>query len=333
MTWVLGADGGNTKTLAAVADAGGLTRGAGRSGGSDIYNASAPERAIDAIEAAANEALAGAGIAAAQIEAATFSLAGADWPEDFALLERSLQERLGLPASPQIVNDALGALRSGSPEWTGISIVSGTYNAVGARHPDGRVFHLGFWPDGAGSRHLARAGLRAVYNHALGMAPPTVLTERALALFEADDPFELLHHFTRRGGLPEPESDRLTPVLLDAADEGDAVARAIVAETGAVLGRQGGACAAQVDLPISGACVALSGGVFSHPTTRLADATMAQLPGAIAIRDPAPPIAGALLLALDRLGIAVDAATVAAGLPFPIPDRRIAPWAGSNSSA
>jgi N-acetylglucosamine kinase-like BadF-type ATPase len=333
MTWVLGVDGGNTKTLAAVADGKGATRGTGRGGPSDIHNAQTPERAIDAIEAAANQALATAGVAATQIEAATFSLAGADWPEDFALLERSLHERLGLPAAPQVVNDALGALRGGSPDWSGISVVSGTYNAVGARHADGRVFHLGFWPDGAGSRHLARAGLRAIYNHALGMAPPTVLTERALALFGASDALGLLHAFTRRGGMAEEESDRLTPVLLDAADEGDAVAREIVAESGAVLGRQGRACAARVDLPLEGARVVLAGGVFSHPTTRLADATMAQLPGAVAVRQPVPPVAGALLLALDRVGVHVDAATVAAGLPFAIPDGRSAPWAGSPSIA
>jgi N-acetylglucosamine kinase-like BadF-type ATPase len=333
VTWVLGVDGGNTKTLAAVADGSGVTHGTGRGACADIYNAPTPERGIDAIEAAAREALARAGIAAAQIDAATFSLAGADWPEDFALFERSLRERLGLPAPPQIVNDALGALRGGSPDWTGISIVSGTYNAIGARHPDGRAFHLGFWPDGAGSRHLARAGLRAIYNHALGIAPPTMLTEQALALFGASDAFDLLHRFTRRGGLPEPESDRLTPVLLDAADEGDAVAREIVTETGAVLGRQGRACADQVGLPLPGARVALSGGVFGHPSARLADATMAELPGAIAVHDPAPPIAGALLLALDRLGIDVDAATVAAGLSFLVPDGRIGAWVASPSTA
>jgi len=330
---VLGVDGGNTKTLAAVADGSGVTHGTGRGARADIYNAPTPEHGIDAIEAAAGEALARAGIAAEQIDAATFSLAGADWPEDFALLERSLRERLGLPEPPQIVNDALGALRGGSPDWTGISIVSGTYNAVGARDRDGRVFHLGFWPDAAGSRQLATAGLRAVYNHALGIAPPTMLTEQALALFGASDAFDLLHRFKRRGGLPEAESDRLTPVLLDAADEGDAVAREIVAETGAVLGRQGRACAEQLDLPLPGARVTLSGGVFGHPTLRLADATMAELPGAIAVRDPAPPIAGALLLALDRLGVPADAGAVAAGLPSPTFEGVSGPWVPSPSSA
>jgi hypothetical protein len=111
------------------------------------------------------------------------------------------------------------------------------------------------------------------------------------------------------------------------------VAQEIVADMGATLGRQGRACAAQLGLVTDGLRAVLTGGVFGHPTDRLAEATMAELPGAVAVRHPAPPIAGALLLALDRVGVSVDAATVAAGLPFPAPDRRSAPWAGSPSQA
>lgn len=301
MSFVLGVDGGNTKTLAAVADAAGCTCGEGRAGTGDIYNATTPDDAIAAIEAAVGEALAGAGIAADELDAAVFSLAGADWPEDFALLRAALRERLGLPETPLVVNDALGALRGGSPDWTGIALVSGTYNAVAARHPDGRAFHLGFWPDAAGGHELAREALHAVYRSALDMGPATVLTERALALYGADDPIGLLYEFTRRGGLDKFEKDRLAPVVLDAADEGDDVARAIVTEKGRVLGRQGRACAEQISLPLAGARVVLAGGVFGHPTERLAASAMAELPGAVAVRHPAPPIEGALLLALDRI--------------------------------
>jgi N-acetylglucosamine kinase-like BadF-type ATPase len=333
MSWVLAVDGGNTKTLAAVADARGVTRGTGWAGLADIYNTSTPDEGIDTIAAAARQALAAAGVTGDAVEAAAFSLAGADWPEDFELLERSLRERLALPAPPLVVNDAIGALRAGSPDWTGISVVSGTYNAVGARHPDGRVFHVGFWPDGAGGRDLAREGLRAVYHEALGMGPATVLTERALALYGAGDAIELLHAFTRRGGLPEHEKDRLAPVVLDTADDGDTVARTIVEDKGRVLGAQARACAAQLDLPIAGTRVVLTGGVFGHPTERLAAATMAELPGAVPVRHGPPPVAGALLLALDRLGASVDDAAVAAGLPFHAPHGRSAPWAASPSKA
>jgi N-acetylglucosamine kinase-like BadF-type ATPase len=330
---VLAVDGGNTKTIAVVADAAGRALGAGRAGCSDIYNTPAPADAIDAIAAAATDALARAEALGSEIEAAAFSLAGADWPEDFALLERSLRERLELPEPPLIVNDALGALRAGTPDWTGVSIVSGTYNAIGARHPDGRVFHLGFWPDGAGGRDIGNEGLRAVYHAALGMGPATTLTESALALYEATDAIALLHEFTRRGGLGASAVDRLAPVVLDAADAGDAVAQAIVAGKGSILGRQGRACAEQLGLPLAGTRIVLIGGVFAHPTERLADAAMAELPGAIPIRPLVPPVTGALLLALDRLGVAADVAAVAARLPFPDHDGRSAAWAASPSKA
>ena len=106
MSWVLAVDGGNTKTLAAVADEPATTRGAGRSGTADIYNAATPDDALAAIEAAVSEALEGAGIDAPELDAAVFSLAGADWPEDFALLEGELLERLALPVAPLVRPDA-----------------------------------------------------------------------------------------------------------------------------------------------------------------------------------------------------------------------------------
>ncbi len=303
----------------------------GGAGCADIYGAPSPAAALDAIEAAVADALAEAGVAAAGLAAAAFSLAGADWPEDFALLERALATRLGLRAPPLVVNDSLGALRAGSPDWTGVAVVAGTYNAIGARRPDGRVFHLGFWPDGAGGRDLARDGLRAVYRAELDIGPPTVLTERALALYGAADPIELLHEFTRRGGLRSAEQDRFAPVVLDAADEGDAVAPAIVAAKGRVLGVQARACAARAGLPLEGTRVVLTGGVFDHPTPLLADATMAELPGAVAVRHGPPPVLGALLLALDRLGPARRRRRRAGGRPRPGTEER--PWAGSPSNA
>ena len=314
MSFVLGVDGGNTKTLAVVADAGGRVRGLGRTGCSDIYNAASPEAAVETVAGAVDAALAQAGVDAAALSAAAFSMAGADWPEDFALLDAELRARLALPVAPLVVNDALGALRSGAPDWVGVAVVCGTYNAVGARRADGRVFHLGFWPDGAGGRHLGRLGLDAVYRADLGLAPATALTPRALALYDEPDPIALLHAFTRRGGLKESDQDRLSPVVLDAAAEGDPVARAIVLERGRVLGGQGRVAAQRVELSLDAARVVLTGSVFAHPTALLADAVMAELPGAVPVRDAPPPIAGAVLLALDRIGVAVDAAVLGADL-------------------
>ena len=87
MKFVLGVDGGNTKTLALVARADGVIVGTGRAGCGDIYGAGSPAAAIAEIERAVDLALKEAGIQTAQLRASAFSLAGADWPEDFQLLE------------------------------------------------------------------------------------------------------------------------------------------------------------------------------------------------------------------------------------------------------
>jgi N-acetylglucosamine kinase-like BadF-type ATPase len=332
---VLAVDGGNTKTIAVVASYDGtraVVTGVGRAGCADIYGAPSPAAALEEVEAAVDAALAEAGRQGSDLDAAAFSLAGADWPEDFALLERELPERLGLRVMPIVVNDSLGALRSGSADWAGVAVVAGTYNAIGARRADGTIFHIGFWPDGAGGRDIARAGLKAVYRAELDLGPATVLVDRALALYGAADGIALLHEFTRRGGLQVRDQDRLAPVVLDAADDGDAVAREIVAAKGRVLGEQARVCATRAGLPLAGTRVVLTGRVLDHPTPLLAGAVMAELPGAVAVRHGAPPVLGALLLAFDRIGLARDgdAAALAAALD---PKRRSPGWVGSPSNA
>jgi N-acetylglucosamine kinase-like BadF-type ATPase len=158
---VLGVDGGNTKTIAVIADESGKVHALAKGGTTDMHSRIGPEGALLEIVRIVREALTQAGIAASDLSASVFSLAGADWPEDFELLTRELTARLSLPAPPLVVNDALGALRCGAPTWEGVSIACGTFNAIGARHRDGRVFHIGFWPDPVGrrARGVQRFGL------------------------------------------------------------------------------------------------------------------------------------------------------------------------------
>lgn len=296
---VLGVDGGNTKTMAAVATPDGRIVGLARGRGSDIHGRETPAAALDEIEAVVSAALSGAGAARGQVSAAAFSLAGADWPEDFELLERGLSARLA-PIAPIVVNDALGALRLGAPDWAGVAVAAGTYNAVAARRADGRTFHIGFWPDQAGGHELGWKALKAVYREGLGVGPATALTPTILATYDAVDVIALMHAFTRRD---RPRSLRevrdLAPVLLDAAEAGDAVARAIVSESGEILGQQARACAERAGLLLEGATLVLTGGVLQHPTRLLEEAIVARLPGVRPVRALAPPLLGALLLAYD----------------------------------
>jgi len=310
MKLVLGVDGGNTKTLALVAREDGAILGAGRAGCGDIYGATSPTAAIAEIERAVHAALTEAKIVPGQISAGAFSLAGADWPEDFHLLEEAMRAQ-GYGQRIVIVNDAMGALRAGSPDGTGVVVACGTGAAVGARGTDGRIWHSSFWQQTQGADELSQRALRAVYHAELGIDPPTLLTERLLAIFEVQRVEELLHKLTARD-IPRSEKRRqLVRPLFECADAGDAVARQILLSHGRALGHYAIIAARKVGLLEESFPLVLTGGVLRHPSPFLREALLGCVreaaPGMRAIQSRFEPAAGAVLLALDVLSIQSDA--------------------------
>jgi N-acetylglucosamine kinase-like BadF-type ATPase len=304
-TLLLGVDGGNTKTVVLVTLDDGTVVGAGQqSGCADIHNAPSPDEGLDKIAAACSRALDAAGASAGDLAAAAFSLAGADWPEDFEIIRRGLEARLGGVPEPLIVNDAIGALRSGAEDWVGVSAVSGTGGAIGARNRGGEIYHLGFWPDGTGAHTLGSEGLAAVWRAAIDVGPATTLTDRALAFWDADDSIGLLHDLTRLDGRGELRRDRslFAPAVLDAADDGDAVARRIVETMAGHLGDYVRVCAARTGQLGATFPLVLTGGVFRHPSPLLRRSILDRVPDAVPVYPVVEPVAGAVLLAADRAG-------------------------------
>ena len=311
MSLVLGVDGGNTKTLALVARENGVILGKGRAGCGDIYGATSPAAAISEVEHAVDAALLEAGIRRAALRAGAFSLAGADWPEDFRFLEDAMRAR-GYSQSIMIVNDAMGALRAGSPDGTGVVVACGTGAATGARHPDGRIWHSSFWQEPQGADELSRRALRAVYRADLGIDPPTLLTQRILTVLAARSVEEVLHKMTGRD-LPRPENRRqLVRPLFDAAEAGDPAARQILLSHGEALGDYALVAARKVGLLGEPFILVLAGGVLRHPSPILRDALVGRVreaaPRAHAIQSRFEPVVGAVLLALELARIDIDAA-------------------------
>lgn len=309
--YILGVDGGNTKTIALVARRDGAIIGAGRAGCSDMYGARSSEAASEQLALAVEAALAQAGAEAAQIESGVFSMAGGDWPEDLELLGQIVRAR-GYGQVTRVYNDAIGALRAGSPDGIGVVVACGTGAAIGARAADGRTWHLGFWFEHGGSDHLGQQALRAAMRAELGIAPPTSLTARLLAATGAPSVAELLRRRTGRDIPPDlrPSTDRMGRALLDCAAEGDPTAAQIVAAHGVGLGDYALAAARMVGLGAEPFTLALTGGVLRHPSTLLVDTLVAHVqeraPGAQPRRSSLEPAAGALLLAIEQAAIVAD---------------------------
>ena len=320
--YLLAVDAGNSKTLALAADSDGAILGWGRGGSGDIYRSEAA--ALYQVEAAVQAALERAQLRPAQLTVSCFSMVGADWPEDFAFWESEIRRR-HFGRTTLVVNDALGALRAGSRDGTGVAVVVGTGAAIGARSPTGRVWHSSFWQEPQGGRELGEKALRAVYRSALDIDESTSLTERVLTYFGATSVTDVLHQVTSRSSRGSDKIRGLARVLLDEAEKGDAKARAIVEAHGTALGDYALAAARKVDLIQCPFTLVLAGGVLRHSSQCLSRAigqhVQNHAPYVRVVKAKVEPVVGALFLSFELLGRHVDQALmerIAVSLPEPI---------------
>jgi N-acetylglucosamine kinase-like BadF-type ATPase len=307
--YVLGLDAGGTKTIALIASTDGRIVGTGRSGTGDMY-AVPPEAAFETVAQAVNEALTRAGIQSDQLASGVFCMCGADWPEDFQLIRQAMEER-GFGQRITILNDAMGGLRAGSPDGTGVAVTCGTGTATGARSADGRSWHSSFWQGTQAARELGQKMLRAIYRAEIGIEPPTALTGRALAFFGKPTVEEVLHLFTARAAQhPTDRLKDLARLLMEEANRGDTVARRILAEHGSALGDYALAAARKVGIEGTAFNLILAGSVFRNGSSLLADALIARVrstsPDVRPLYSPYEPVVGALFLSLEAVGVRID---------------------------
>ena len=304
----LGIDAGGTKTVAILTRADGRVVGAGRAAACNIYDD--VDAAFEQLDLAVREALNAADVRLETVTATCLSATGADWAEDFALFETALHAR-GYRHF-RVVNDAMGALRAGSPDGTGVVVVCGTSAGIGAKSSSGAAWHTSFWQEPEGAEQLGRVALRAAYRAELGIDPPTTLTTALLEHHGFENVEALLHAYTARGQRDARTVGKLARILLDEALSGDPTACRIVLEHGAALGDYAIVAARKVGLTNQNFALVTAGGVMRHASHLMPDALLARVreiaPGAHPVRSPLEPVAGAVLLALETAGLNVTEA-------------------------
>ena len=138
---VLAVDGGNSKTDVALVAEGGRLLGAIR-GPTTSHQAVGLDEGMARLERLAGQV----GVSPeAPADVGVLALAGADYPSDVRLLHRAIA-RLGLARDVTVVNDTIGALRSGSRRPWGVALICGQGVNGAAIAPDGRTFRF----DGVG---------------------------------------------------------------------------------------------------------------------------------------------------------------------------------------
>ena len=314
MRTVLAVDGGNSKTdVALVAEDGRLLAAVRGPTSSHQQVGLGPglERLAGFVAAAVAEARLDA-----RPDLAVYSLAGADTKADVRSLTSALDER-GFATEGLVVNDAFGALRAGTDRSWGVAVICGQgVNAAGVA-PDGRTARLdalgpisGDW---GGGTDVGWAGLAAAVRARDGRGPRTRLESEVPAHFGLASPAAVTSAMYT-GRIAEARIGELSPIVFRAAEVGDGEARKVVDRLADEIVTMAGAMIRRLHLTRLDPDVVLAGGVFRARDPlfrqRIADGVAAIAARARVVGLDAPPVAGAALIALDRLARSTASADV-----------------------
>jgi glucosamine kinase len=309
---VLGVDGGGTFTRALIADIDGQGLACAETGGS---NPSHHPRAEENARAAIQQVLAAAGGEPGQVVALVAGFAGLDGPEDQEWADRFTAVP-GLVCPRLSVNDAViahaGALRS----QPGIIAISGTGSIVFGVTPDGRQvrnYDFGHYAPST-ARHLSYEAVYRLIAGEMETADHGFL-EAVLAFWGTTDVAALAE--LGAGGFVSDRQERnyrfeaMAGLVTAAAEQSVPIGCAVCDQAATSLGigiRLVGACFPEARVP-----VALVGSVIrSPPVERVVKEVLARNANRDyqVVEPELSPVQGAVLMALERCGRAIDTALV-----------------------
>ena len=298
--FVLGIDGGATKTLAAVYDlqAGDVHLG---HGGPSNQDAVGPQAAVGALLQAADEAIAHAGITIKDLGSAVLAIAGTDTD---AVVRHVRAVR---PEAWVVVNDVVAAWATVTAAGPGVAVISGTGSNVFGVGPDGRTWRSGGWGhilgDEGSGYWLGVESIRAALRDLDASGPPTALSEAVPAFFDAPS-VEVAATSVYSRPMTKGDIAAFAIETGRLADEGDAVAIELYETAARLLAEQIAAVVHQTgltgDFPIGLIGSGFKAGeVFIGP---LAREIAGFAPQAGIDRVEMPPVAGSLILAIRACG-------------------------------
>ncbi len=232
--FLLGIDGGATKTLAAVLDLDGGELHVAH-GGPSNEDAVGAEAAVRALLGAADAAIAAAGITAGELGAAVLAVAGTDTD---SIVEHVRGER---DDGWIVVNDVVAAWATATAAGPGVAAISGTGSNVFGVGPDGRSWRAGGWGhllgDEGSGYWLGLESIRAALRDREASGPATALSDAAPEFFAVAS-VEALANRVYAKPLTKGEIAAFAIETAKLAEQGDAVARELYERGASELGNQ-----------------------------------------------------------------------------------------------
>jgi N-acetylglucosamine kinase-like BadF-type ATPase len=304
----LGVDGGQSHTKVAIGDDRGNLVGRGTAGPCNhVRSGEGREKLRRAVTEAVSQALAplGRSFSETRFVAACFGMSGG--PED----KRELIAELLACERLEVTTDAAIALWGGTGGQPGVVVIAGTGSMAFGRNASGETMRAGGWGylfgDEGGAFDVVRNALRAALRAEEGWGPATDLRQMLLEASGGGDINDVLHRFYT-DAFPRQRVAALAPLVDQAADAGDGVARQVLIEAGRSLAGYGAAVRGRLFAAGDSVPVVQVGGAFQSRFVRDGFREGLAGGGSEIVMPRFDPAVGALLAAYAAAGVRVDSA-------------------------
>jgi len=303
-SYVVGVDGGASKTVALIGTGNGRIMGRGESGPSNYHNIGA-HAAVQSIKKAVYEAKKHAGLTGKKSEIAVVALAAINSPKDRAEARRFVRNAKIARAS-FVLHDSVAALYAATRGRPGIIVISGTGCVAAGINKAGKYARVGGWGylvDDEGSAYdVGRRALSRAFRAIDGRASPTKLVSILKRKFHVNN-LEDAQKRIYTNGLSVEEIARLAPLVSRAAAR-DQACREILRDAGVKLAELACAVARQLKTTKDPVPIAVVGGNFRSGRSLLRPfkaRIKRECPRACIVKLKIEPAQGAFALAVSEL--------------------------------
>lgn len=299
--FVVGVDGGGTKTVAIAATMRGKVLGRGETGSSNFHNVG-PRAASRAIRKSVDQARKRAGLNGRRAEVAVVALAAVDSARDRRIAERFVRQA-GIARKSIVVHDSEAALYAATRGREGIIVIAGTGCVAAGINREGKYHRASGWGyiiDDEGSAYdMGRKALTSAFRALDGRAPMTALVsalQRRFRVTRLEDALATI--YSERYHVEDIAA--LAPIVVKIARH-DMVSRRILENAGVALAESICVVAERLRMKNDRFPVVLVGGAFRagelliRPLSRR---IRQECPRAYVERFKSDPVRGALMLAL-----------------------------------
>lgn len=299
MEYVMGIDGGGTKTIAVISDINGIIAAQSIAGSTNPNVAATHEleaafqNLFDSLEKQLPDGL-------RDITCAFAGISGAGNQENKRNLQKLLKRLLPEHITIQVEADTINALYSGTYGKHGMVQISGTGSITYGINRSGKHDRAGGWGylfgDEGSGYDIGRQGMTAALQSYDGRGPDTILMQMMYDHFNIDHPQKLIREIYTSSA-PKSEISPLSKLVFAAYKQKDPAAVKILSNTGKEIAHSIKTLYQKLFEPNEEASVVLCGGVFNEKEVipRLVKNELSADPGIRLILPKVSPAAGSLI--------------------------------------